>query len=196
MAAAEMVVPRVSARQLSRSEAELEWWHTTCGSDLGERCQGYEPHPWIQFGRDSSGSMLEAMGERRHAVDKFTRIAPRIRALSSWHRELAGAIYTPRPYPPHLRELWPCDRHVPGLFTLVGAVLYTAAIHEAFEASHGGKQPNGANELLLWAADATRPRVQKGKHVNERKPRWAKAAHEQAYELRREVLTAYAMVSS
>lgn len=185
--------PGPSARALSLAESDLEWWHNCESSELGSHAASLEPGTiawdqerlWHKLGRIIDPTTTRAVKRYYRVLRVWQRLSPRARTV-------AAALYTPRPWPLHLRAIFPCDRSDPGVITLVGAALLTPALAAAYAKAHGGYPAEAESALLSWLAESTRPRVDGGRIVNARLPAFAGEARREALALRAEVLHEYA----
>lgn len=176
-------------RDLTSSEADLEWWHSALASSLGARGSGFEGSGATQWDDAAIWRLFEGIYEpaRRRAVHRYYAISPIVGALGSAHRELARDIYESRRYPVSLRAAFPCDRTAPGVVTLVGAALRSKAIRVAYTRGHGGNPPPSVSHLASWLETQAQAIAQT--------PKWVTEALAEAREMRTELLTAYAVAA-
>ena len=187
---------------LDRAERDLEWWHCVAPSALGAHGHGYEGSGAAQWDQSAIGRLFDAVFDRRRVdnVRRFSSVAPVVASLSAEHRALATAIYEPRTcltanLTQHMRSAFPCDRTDPGVVTLAGAVGHTAALREAYAKALPDRPDPTAADLLVWASDAIRPRVEAGKLTRQKLPHWAAAALAEAREMREGLLRAYVVAA-
>ena len=182
----------IAARRLAAAEEDLEWWYGPRVAELGESAAGYEPSSAGHvFDGEAWWRLHERMTSwgRRQALRRARVVGAKLGALAEDDRRIAAALYVPRGYPIHLRNVFAVERP-PSVVILVGVVLLTEAAPRAFARAHGDKPPHGA-QLAEWLDAALDPR-RDAKHQQGALPRWAKECLEQARAMRAGVLRRYA----
>jgi hypothetical protein len=171
-------------------EVELAWWFQEMAGLLGQHGSGFEGSGAMSWDAKAIGRLFDKVLDDRTeaAVKKYARILPIMQALGPERREVGRLLYEPRSMPDayaHLEGVWPPIVHGPKVcrVSAIAVVMHTSAAREAFARAHGGKPAESSAQLLGWASDAIRPRVSKGRTINQEKPKWASVAMSQAVRL-------------